>query len=499
MKYRSNNSKVNVLLNDLAEHNTYSRIGNLLRWDLETQLPGQGIELRTEELAKIDVLSHQAFLNINKNSNLENLSREIEDLSEEDQIIVREVKREYEKQAVLPDSLVKKISKCSSSGTIAWQKSLKSDDSTYFLPKLEEMIDLKKQVIKHRNTAASPYDVLLDEYEPGLTTNEIRPVLEQTKSATIDLLDSLPKKQNQINLSHNKIFIPVQHEFNDYISELVGFDFNKGVSSVSTHPFTSQQSPNDVRFTSRYKTGDVLYAISSTMHETGHALYEQNLPYQKYGTPLAQYISLGVHESQSRFYENQIGRSKEFAEILAKELSNRIDIKFTSSEIYHYYNTFAPSLIRVEADELTYNLHIVIRFEIENAIFNENLKVGQIEDMWNNKYKEYLGVTPNNLSEGFLQDVHWSQGLFGYFPTYTLGSIYAAQITTAMQNQIGDLSDLISNQSFETILTWLDQNIYKYGKTYNATELIEKITGNKLDAGPLIFRLKNKVDSISSD
>jgi carboxypeptidase Taq len=235
------------------------------------------------------------------------------------------------------------------------------------------------------------------------------------------------------------------------------------------------------------------------MHETGHALYEQNLPYQKYGTPLAQYISLGVHESQSRFYENQIGRSKEFAEILAKELSNRIDIKFTSSEIYHYYNTFAPSLIRVEADELTYNLHIVIRFEIENAIFNENLKVGQIEDMWNNKYKEYLGVTPNNLSEGFLQDVHWSQGLFGYFPTYTLGSIYAAQITTAMQNQIGDLSDLISNQSFETILTWLDQNIYKYGKTYNATELIEKITGNKLDAGPLIFRLKNKVDSISSD
>ncbi len=495
--YQSDNSDVNEILKRLDSFNTYQRIRNILDWDMETIMPEMGNEMRGIETAEISGVLHQKFLSLNKDLLLDKLFENIETLNTKDKTIIADLKREYDIESKIPEKLVRDLSLAKTEGTTTWQKARNQNDVSLFLPKLEKIIEIKKEIIKHKNSKAQPYDELLDEHEPGLTTEIIKPVLEEVKRFTLDMLNALRAAGiiHQANLSHEDVYIPLQKDFNDYISSMIGFDFSKGATGISTHPFTTETSPRDVRFTSRYKKNDFLYAITSTMHETGHALYEQNLPYEYYGTPLAKYISLGIHESQSRFYENQIGRSRPFSNFLTKQANERLNISVNDEEVFQYLNAVNPSLIRVEADELTYNLHIIIRFEIEEAIFNDNLPVSEIETMWNEKYQEYLGITPSNSSEGMLQDVHWSQGLFGYFPTYTLGNIYSAQIAEAMKKDI-DLEKVINKSQYSQILDWLTNNIYKHGRSYTALELIENISGSALDTKPLENRLQEKIDML---
>ncbi len=403
----------------------------------------------------------------------------------------------YEKQRRIPQELAEALARTTSLAEQSWAEARREGDFASFLPHLNQVIELKRQQAAAYGFEASPYDPLLDDYEPGETTANVAQVLGALRDELVPFAQSIfgSRRRPDTAILTRQYPRAAQEAFCREITAAIGYDFRAGQIAVTPHPYCATLGPRDVRITTRYDESFLATALFGSLHEAGHALYEQGLRDDWYGLPPGSAVSLGIHESQSRMWENQVGRSREFWQ----HFYSRAQAAFPTAlggialaDFHFAINDVKPSLIRVEADEITYNLHILIRFELEQAIIDGSLEAVDIPDAWDAKYQEYLGIAAPDLAAGCLQDVHWSAGLFGYFPTYALGNLYAAQFYAQAAVEIDDLDGLLSNGEFGPLREWLRKNIHAVGQCYSASELVEKVTGQPLSHAALMAYLRGR-------
>jgi len=456
----------------------------VLNWDQETYMPPKSAARRGQQLATLAGLSHELYVDPQLGKLLRELKADTS-LDDTQQRNVRESMRAYEKSLRYTTSFVEEMSRAVSESFLAWEKAKKASDFSLFAPKLEKLLDLKLQECEMLGYEDHPYDAQLDIYEPGARTADLEKLFTEVRAKLVDfvkLIAAQPPHSQEVMLRH----YPKDKQWDLGIELLkqMGYDFEAGRQDISTHPFTTNFSATDVRVTTRIDERNLAEMIWSCIHEGGHALYEQGIPDSEYGLPGGEYLSLGIHESQSRLWENNVGRSHAYWKAnfpLVQRYFPEQTKGFGVDDFYKAMNTVQPSLIRTNADELTYHFHILIRFEIEKALFERKIKVAELPEYWNARYKEYLGLEVPDASRGVLQDIHWSHGSFGYFPTYSLGSFYAAQFFEAAQNAIPGLELKIMNGNLLPLLEWLRENIHRHGRLYTAEELCKKITGEALN------------------
>jgi carboxypeptidase Taq len=492
-----NEKKIIELKKRITDATYLASVLNMLSWDQEVMMSPKGAELRAQTVAAVSGLLHEKILAINHDALLTNLKHLVDQgkIKNDDAVIVKETWRLYERKKKLPDAFVREMAETISRAFTIWVEARKKSDFKLFQPWLEKIISLKRKEASYVGYSDSPYDALIDEYEPGMTTKNAEAILEDLRNFLVPFIASLKKrKKSLLPKIKGKFLIPDQIKLNNFIAEKLGFDLSAGRIDVSAHPFTTNFNPHDVRFTTSYNDTNLWVALGATIHETGHALYEQGLSAKHFGTPLAEAISLGIHESQSRLYENIIGKSKAFWHYFYPELKKRFPQlkKISATDFYESITRVEPSLIRTESDEVTYNLHIIIRFEIERALIESKLKVKDVPKVWNEKVKHYLGISVPDDAHGVLQDMHWASGGVGYFPTYSFGNLYSAQFYKTMERQIPNLSQKIADSEFKPIQIWLGKNIHIHGKRYSAAEIIKKVTGEPLTSRYFIDYLKEK-------
>ena len=500
-----------LLCKQLSEVATVSSISSLLSWDQETYMPPAGAGQRAEQVSFISALAHERAT-----------SARIGDLigaCEQDHALtavatspearnIREMRRDFDHATKIPTELVAELARVGSQAQECWKQAREKSDFAMFQPWLEKMVALTRRKAECLGVpnGGELYDALLDIYEPGASAAQLEGIFTPLAERLSALVKDLNTNGKQPSNAPLRVSVDParQHDVGQFVLRAMGFDFNAGRLDTTTHPFCSGISAGDTRLTTRYREQSWTDALYGTMHEGGHGLYEQGLPKNNgvYGTPLASDISLGIHESQSRMWENFVGRSREFWQWLlpqAKKMTagsaggpSPFDA-FTPDQLYAAVNTATPSLIRVEADEATYNLHVLIRFRIERALIAGTLRVADVPGEWNSSYKRYLGVDVPDHKRGCLQDVHWSFGLIGYFPTYTLGNLYCAQFWETIQKQMPDLNAQMSRGEFGPLRHWLNTNIHAHGKRYRAGELCQMLTGQPLSADPLMRHLEGKL------
>lgn len=472
----------------------------LLSWDSMVNAPRGGIDYRSEMLG---YLSGEAY----KISTSEKMKEFIDYFSNYDHLdyvtkaMIEEARRNYNRTKKIPENEYREYVIAASNSTVAWEEAKEKGDFNIFKPHLEKILGYKRKFVEYLGYAENKYDALLDEYEPGITTKKLDEVFSELRDAIVDILKEVNKSGYKPNTEFFTKNFPkkAQKEFSQVVLEKMGYDFKEhGRIDESTHPFTINFGNKDVRITTNYNENDFRSALFSCIHEGGHAIYEQNIDDSLKGTMLAKGASMGIHESQSRFYENIIGKTKEFWSYFYPEAIKRFTQfeGITLDEFYKGINFVEPSLIRTEADELTYSLHVIIRYEIEKELINGTIEVKNLPEIWNAKYKEYLGIEPENDAEGVLQDMHWSDGSFGYFPSYALGNLYGAQFLNKMKKDIPDLYKEIKDGNLHIIHKWLKENIHKHGAVYKPQEIIKNVTGEELKAKYFIEYLKNKYAEI---
>lgn len=471
----------------------------VLEWDEQTYLPTEGTEHRANQLALLAGMVHDKATT----PEIGNLLLELEanqtyDKDSLEFANIREARHEFDRATKLPKRLVEELSRVSTLSHHAWVEARKKNQFKDFLPWLEQMIDLKREqasAIGYEGTNA--YDALLDEYEPGATSEMIEQAFSPLRNELVSLVSAIKNSgiTPDISILTRKYPTQKQREFSISAAEAIGFDFNSGRLDIAAHPFCSGFGPGDCRLTTRYDEHHFPGAFFGTLHEAGHGIYEQGLCKEHFGTPVGSSTSLGIHESQSRMWENMIGRSRPFWNYFYESAQKTFPEALGNvgqEDFYRAINDVRPSYIRVEADEVTYNLHIMLRFELEKALVSGDLKPADLEVVWNEKFTEYFGITPDTSSNGCLQDVHWSAGLIGYFPTYALGNMYAAHFFNAAEKELGNISQLIQKGEFAPLKNWLNRNIHQRGKLYRANRLVEVVTGETLSHKPLISQLQNK-------
>ena len=479
-----------------------SLIGSLtgiMGWDQETMMPPKGGKLRSEMMAFLSSQSHSRITDPEMGKLLSSLQSQ--NLTDEQAANVREVQQSYEKATKLPADLVEEKARHKSTSLRVWQEARSEDDFGKFLPYLEKTVELTCKTAECYGYEDNIYDALLDIYESGMTVKQLDPLFSGLRDAIVPLVKAVGESPNQPDTS----FLDIgqfpedkQREFSIKVAEGIGFDFEAGRMDTSTHPFCSGAGPNDVRFTTRYDEEFPFGCLYGVMHETGHGTYEQGLLEEHEGTPMGQAVSLGVHESQSRMWENQVGRSRPFWDHwygAAQEHFNSLQ-DVSLDDFYFAINHVEPSLIRVEADELTYNLHIIIRFELEQALIDEQIKPADLPEAWNTKYQQYLGIQPPTDADGVMQDVHWSAGLVGYFPTYSLGNLYAAQFYQQADKDIGGLDELFRRGEFLELKRWAGEKIHQRGRNVTPAELVQEVTGEPLSHTYLIDHLQSKLSPL---
>ncbi|MFD1954810.1 carboxypeptidase M32 [Paenibacillus thailandensis] len=481
---------------------SYEEALGVLYWDLRTGAPRGGVDARSEAIGVLSAEMFRLTTSEELGEQLKELERpeSLAQLSEIDRRLVEERRKEYDRYVKIPPKLYQEYVVLTSQAESKWEESKENDDFAGFEPYLDKIIAYQQQFVDLLGAKETRYDTLLDLYEPGMTTSELDRVFGELRGELVPLAAAIAESANKPDRSFLKQKFPIeaQRRLGDYILKEMGFSFEKGRIDESVHPFATGLNPGDVRITTHYYEDDVTNALFSSLHEGGHALYEQNIMSELTGTTLCQGTSMGIHESQSRFWENMIGRSKPFWTRYYRELQSFFpgQLNVPADDFYRAINVVEPSLIRIDADELTYNLHIIIRYEIEKMIFNEGVKASELPAIWNDKYKQYLGIVPPNNAKGVLQDVHWSGGMFGYFPSYSLGNMYAAQFADMMERELPDMWRLVEEGSLLPIKEWLTGKIYKYGKSKTPSELIEGVTGKPLDPQYLVRYLKGKYTEI---
>ena len=482
----------------------------VLSWDQETYMPTGSGAIRAEQLATLQTLAHNQFVSPEVESLLGSfvdidtgtiLPNEETTIDATAQALLRETWRDFSRAKKLPSSFVNKLERECSLAQQIWQEARKTNDFQRFLPNLERLVRLKQQEADYLGYTDSPYNALLDTFEPGSTVAQLRPLFAELRTHLIRLLDLIRNSPVQPNTSllTQSFDTSKQVEFGQLVLKQMGYNFQRGRLDLSAHPFTTAFHPTDARVTTRVFEHDMPSCLFSCIHEGGHGLYEQGLSPQHYGTPLGEAISLGIHESQSRLWENHVGRSQAFWKYFYPKLQEAFPDQLGAVQAEEFYlaiNQVVPSLIRVEADELTYNLHIMVRFEIELEVIEGRVEVDELPEIWNAKIQEYLGVRPSNDAEGVLQDVHWSFGAFGYFPTYTLGNLYAAMLFQQAKKDIADLEQNIGQGNFLPLKSWLNDRVHQWGRQYSASELIHQVTGQTLTSEPFVKDLEEKFSNL---
>jgi len=457
----------------------------VLQWDQETYLPPKGSSIRGRQIATLSEVAHQQFTDDNTGSLLNELNAKT-DLNDREKKNVQLSLEDYNKNKKLTSEFVRKMSEQVNKSFHAWIQARKENSFSGFLQPLDELIQLKKQEADMLGYQHHPYNALMNDYDKGLTVAVVDKVFEKLKPQLTVLLDTIKnKKQVDNSFLHQHFDKDRQWQFGIEILKQMHFDFEAGRQDISEHPFTINFNSTDVRITTRIDENDFGNMTWSCMHEGGHALYEQGLPEEDYGLPLSEYCSLSIHESQSRFWENCIGRGMAFWKHNYSMLNSFFPKQFRDIDIEEFYksiNKVHPSLIRTEADELTYHFHVMIRYEIEKMLIDGSIKTKDIPAYWNEHYEKYLGIKVPDDKNGCLQDVHWSHGSFGYFATYSLGSLYAAQLYEAYNNQNTSLEkELIAGQN-TNLLQWLRQQVHRHGRYYTSEELCRNATGEVLNS-----------------
>ncbi len=475
--------------------------GAILSWDRETYMPDKGAEHRASQLSLLSGIHHQLATEPRIGELLDALQdSELNDSPEYDSAInLRELRRRYDRQRRLPQPLVEEIARVTALAQHHWSEARQADDYQTFSPWLDDVIRLKREQATAVGFAdnGESYDALLDEYEPQCTSREITGVFEQLRAKLLPLLDSIRgcERSPDVSILVRNYPVDQQEQFGRLAAQAIGFDFHGGRLDVAAHPFCSGTGPGDCRMTTRYDPQFFSGSFFGTLHETGHGLYEQGLPADAFGTPLGQAVSLGIHESQSRLWENIVGRSRSFWQYFfpkAQEFFPNSLSQISLDEFVFAINAVRPSLIRVEADEVTYNLHVMLRFDIERDLISGNLTVNDLPGAWNERFGRDFGITPDSDASGCMQDIHWSAGLFGYFPTYALGNMYAAQFFEAANRRLGDLNTQFTAGQFESLLGWLREQIHHRGQRLPAGRLVETVTGHPLSDEPLIRHLSER-------
>lgn len=472
---------------------------HLMEWDLQTGAPKKGHALRAEAMGALASREHELSTATEVGQWLEELSNPdvFSTLSEVDQALVRVEKKSYDLMHNIPPKLYGAYQQLVSQSQSVWEDAKSENDFSKFQPYLERVVDTIKEFIGFWGYTDHPYDSLLDQYEPGMTVSHIDTVFGELRRELVPLVEAIQKKGQMVDATLFKAHYPRQKQeaVNRIMLERMGYDFGAGRLDATVHPFETTLNRYDVRVTTHYDEQDVRETLFGTIHEGGHALYELGVSPELIGTSLSQGTSMGIHESQSRFWENMIGRSRPFwvhnYSVLVDAFSNVLG-KVELDDFYRYINHVEPSLIRIQADEVTYNLHIMVRYELEKAIFAGDLKVADLPTAWRGKMKDYLGIVPESDTTGVLQDVHWSAGLFGYFPSYALGNLYAAQFYYTIRNAIPNFDDLLNEGNLSVIRDWLKVQIHQYGKVLEPSDIVQKVTGEALSGKYLVRYLNDK-------
>ena len=489
---------IEFIYKEQKELSTLGGIAALLGWDQMTYMPMMGAAARSEQSAFISRIAHEKIVNDGFWNHIQNLSKNIEALSIKDRAVVKRLEKDVEKSRKIPSDFVERISKTTTIAYQAWEKARGNNNFKVFAPHLEKIVELEKEYCGYINLPGPRYNTLLDDYEEGMTVDVLRKEFSFLKTSLVEIIEKIKnsetfKNQEKINI---KLDQDKQKKISQILFEKMLLPKEKARIDVSTHPFTTSMGDDDVRITTNYGRDSPLFSFFSTVHEAGHALYELNMPKDEYkDTVISDSPSLGLHESQSRFWENMIARRKSFWEHFYPIFQNTSPETFNDIGLERWYkivNQVKPSLIRVEADELTYCLHVILRFELEADMMDDKIQVSDLPNLWNEKMNEMLGVVPQNDVEGVLQDMHWSGGSIGYFPTYAIGSIYSSQIFKKISDVNQNLENEIEQGNFANILNWLKENIHKHGRLMTANEIIKNACGEGLNSKVFVDYLKDK-------
>jgi carboxypeptidase Taq len=480
------------------ELSNFGGIGALLGWDQMTYMPPKGNDERAEQLSLISRLAHERVISDEFYGHITKLSAMVDRLPEKDRIVTTKLKEDVEKARKVPAEFVEKMARTTTHAYAAWQEAKEKNTFSTFAPHLEKIIDLEKEYCDLIKLPGHPYNSLLDDYEEGMTVQKLQHEFQVLKPKLVDILEhikasTLYQKQRPWNLAFD---VETQQKLCRFVLQKMNLPADQTRLDVSAHPFTTSLSDDDVRITTNYEHTGLLSSFFSTVHETGHALYELGLPKGQYkDTVISDAPSLGIHESQSRFWENMIARSKVFWTYFApmfKKTAPVVCNDMSSETWYHAVNQVRPSLIRVEADELTYCLHVILRFELELALIDGKITVAELPHRWNEKMNELLGIKPPTDTEGVLQDMHWSGGEFGYFPTYAIGTIYASQLYKKIHQELPSLQEEITQGDFSMVTQWLHEHVHQYGRLMTADDIIKKTCGEGLNSNVFVAYLKEK-------
>ncbi len=494
------NDKLERFKEIMAEVADLETAAEVLDWDQQVNMPPGGTEARGNQLATLGKLSHQAFTSDEVGKLLDELHSDGTVLSPDEEAMVRVAKRDYDKATRVPSSFVGEMAVVSTKAHAAWVEARKKSDFSIFRPHLEKVVEMARKYISFFPPADHPYDTLLDRYEPGMKTAEVKAIFESLRPRQVELIKQITlAKQVKDSFLHKNYDEKKLWDFGVDVVTRFGYDWKRGRQDKAPHPFETSFSVNDVRITTRFEADHPMAMIFSTMHELGHAMYEQgnNPAYER--TPLHHGTSLAVHEFQSRMWENLVGRSLPFwryffprlKKVFPSQLGN-VDLK----TFYKAINKVEPSLIRVNADEATYNLHIMLRLEIEIGMVEGKMTVKDLPQIWNSKMKEYLGILPPSNALGVLQDIHWSGGMLGYFSTYALGNLISAQLWEKVNKDVPDLDEQFRKGKFDALLGWLRTNIHQHGRKYDPQDLVQRVTGSKITPEPYIRYLTKKYSDI---
>ena len=496
---RNSVSRLKIALGKVHDINAAAHV---LEWDQETYMPSGAAEARAHQIATLRQLAHERFISEEMGDLLREAKEDLNgvEILDNDAALVRVTMKDFEKAQKLPGDLVAEMARTVSQAKQAWKEARETNTFTTFAPLLERLIALNIQKADAYGHDGTAYDALLDEYEPGMKTAEVEQIFSSLRDDLVPLVHKIKESAEPDNgflfehFDHQK-----QWDFGIEVIKDFGYDFDRGRQDLSAHPFTTSFSITDVRLTTRIHEQYFPTGLFGTLHEAGHGLYEQGISLDLMRTPLAEGTSLGLHESQSRLWENLVGRSYGFWTHYYPKLQALFPERLSDKSLDTFYkavNKVSPSLIRVEADEVTYNLHIMLRFQLENALIGGDLNVHDLPEAWNTLMQEYLGLTPGTDSDGVLQDIHWSLGVFGYFPTYALGNLMSTQLFNQIRNDVTDVEQQIASGHFGELLSWLRTHVHHYGRKLTASEILQRATGESLSSESWVAYVEEKYSAI---
>jgi len=494
---------LDTLQERLAEIQSLNNIGAVLGWDQQTQMPEAAAGARAEHLATLGKVLHEKSTTDELGKLIEDAEKEIDGMDSDsfEVALVNMARYNFDQATKVPTEFVAEFQRATALAHNRWAQARAENDFSQFRDDLAKIFEMTQQQAEYLGYDDHPYDALLDQYERGMKSADVTRIFNDLRDQLVPIVAGIADNKDKASDALLRLDYPIelQRQFGNEVATKIGFDFDRGRQDLAVHPFCTNFSRNDVRITTRYEIDWFSGGLFSTIHEAGHGMYEQGSAEALDRTPLAGGTSLGVHESQSRLWENVVGRSRNFWTFFYPELQKAFPEQLSNASLDDFYraiNASSPSFIRVEADEVTYCLHIMIRYDLERAVYDGDVKIDDIPAAWNAKYEEYLGITPPNDTLGCLQDVHWSAGIMGYFPTYALGNLLSLQFYEKAIEAHPEIPEQFAEGKFDTLLTWLQDNIYQHGSKYPPKNLIKQVTGEEIRVEPFINYIKNKYGEI---